>query len=190
MKSKLILWRGIAIASVLVFVNRAEADFRAVGLPNGMNAVAIGKSGLRLTIPKTTDGFVKVLITGKISSNGTDHRLLLQINPNGPDHWYQSFVVMDGNAGMGEWDGSGIYLGRTGWGLDSSFSAEVTVAVHPGSNRITTSGMATFGMANNTILGYHNNGFLVTDAAVTNLDFVFSSPGNAVVDATLKAVVY
>lgn len=189
MKIKVLACLCIVVAS-LITAQSSNAVIKVVGLPAGATATAKGDRGITISLPAAvTDGFVKVLITGKISSNGTDHRLLLQINPSGPDHFYQSFVVMDGSAGMGEWDGSGIYLGRTGWGLDSNFSAEVTVAVHPGSGRITTSGMATFGMANNTILGYHNNGFLVTDQPISVLDFTFSGSAQ-VVDATMKLISY
>jgi hypothetical protein len=181
----------VAVLAALLDARHAAADMKVSGLPTGTTATALSNSELVLTFPTAavTDGFVKVLITGNVASNTQDHRLMLRINPNGPDHVYQSFVVMDGNAGMGEWDNGAIYLGRTGWGLDSSFSAEVTVAVHPGSSKITTSGMSTFGMSNNTILGYHNNGFLVTNQPITQLDFYFSGP-NPVVDATMKVVVY
>jgi hypothetical protein len=146
----------------------------------------ITASKFNIEFAALSNGFIKVFITGKIAANGADHRLLLRVNNASGN--YVGFILMNGHAGGGEWDGSGFYLGRNGWGLDADFSIEVMVAVNAASSKITASGLSTFSHANNTILGYEFHGFYVGSGPISSLDFAFT--GNATVTAFSKQIVY
>ncbi|MED3069282.1 hypothetical protein P4310_27985 [Bacillus thuringiensis] len=122
-------------------------------------------------------GFIKVFLQGTLAAEGRDGRLLMRINDL--EDSYVSFVHMGGAAGMGEWgDASGLYLGRTGWGLDATFSAEVTLAVNTESQQVITgSGASVFALGDNRILGYENHGHLVTQDPIKTISFL-TTEGN------------
>lgn len=155
------------------------------GDPRG-TTTEITTSRFSVNLAALSDGFIKVFITGKMASNGSDHRLLLRVNNSSGN--YVGFILMNGHAATGEWDGSGFYLGRNGWGLDADFSIELTVAVNSTSSKITASGLSTFAHANNAILGYEFHGFYVGAGPISSLDFTFT--GNATVTAFSKQIVY
>ncbi|PGO61803.1 hypothetical protein CN980_29170 [Bacillus cereus] len=124
--------------------------------------------------PLTERGFIKVFIQGKLAAEGHDQRLLLRINDEKSS--YRSFVHMGGDAGAGEWgDDSGIYLGRNGWNLDATFSAEFTIAVNTENQQVITgSGASVFALGNDTILGYESHGRLVSNDPVSKISFLFT----------------
>jgi hypothetical protein len=118
-----------------------------------------------------SNGIVKVLGFGALESQGADRRLFVRVN--GIAGSYQSFCLMNGHAGAGEWDNSGFYIGRNGWYLNADASFEFTMAISPFSQKITGSGLATFGLANNTILGYESHGFLATNQPIGSVQVQF-----------------
>lgn len=116
---------------------------------------------------------IKVAVSGELAAESADRRFLLQLNYRpGINHFYQSFVVMDGHAGMGEWDGRGFYVGRNGWGLDASVSIEYTISAAMLNMKRLGHGMATFAHGNNTILGYTCNGFVVSDEPIRSVSLL------------------
>jgi hypothetical protein len=133
-----------------------------------------------------SDGFIKIYASGHITSQGKDHRLVLRIN--GDTGNYQSYVLMSGHASTGEWDNSGIYLGRTGWAQDADFSTEVTIAANSKSQKIDVSALTTFALGNNLILGYESHGFYVSTQPVTGAIVQFTD--NAVASGFAHAYVY
>lgn len=114
---------------------------------------------------------IKIFAAGDLSAQAADRRFLLRLNglPTG----YQSFVVMDGHYHTGEWDGSGFYVGRNGWYLDASVTIEYTIsaAMNQQQKRL-GHGLSTFGLGNNSILGYQCNGFLVTDKPIQSVSLI------------------
>jgi hypothetical protein len=119
-----------------------------------------------------SSGFVKILATGELNGQAADRRLLLRIN--GKDSGYQGFVLMNGHAGNGEWDGSGYYLGRNGWHLDATFMVEFTLGISSTAQKITGAGTSTFAHGNNNILGFECHGFCVTNAQLSRIELVFT----------------
>lgn len=115
---------------------------------------------------------LKIFISGELAAQGTDRRFLLRINGTATD--YQSFVVMDGHAGGGEWDGRGFYVGRNGWGLDASIGIEYTISSANIRNKRVGHGMSTFAHGNNSILGYHCNGFLVSNTPIQSIQLAIT----------------
>ncbi|WP_342497718.1 hypothetical protein [Bacillus sp. FSL R7-0672] len=115
-------------------------------------------------------GFIKVLVTGEIASNGADRRLLLRIN--GINSGYKSFVRY-GNDG--DWGGNeGLFVGRSAWGLDGTFSLDYTIGYYSGAQRITGSGLCVFAAANGDIVGYETHGYLLGNAPVRNIDVLIA----------------
>ncbi|MDR6759801.1 hypothetical protein J2Y48_005119 [Mycoplana sp. BE70] len=119
-----------------------------------------------------SNGCVKVFATGELNAQAADRRMLIRVNGAGAG--YQGFVLMNGHAGAGEWDNSGFYSGRNGWGQDATFMLEYTLAVGPTSQKITGTGQTTFAHGNNTIVGYETHGFLVTNQPLTRIEVIFT----------------
>lgn len=119
-----------------------------------------------------TSGYLKIFCSGELNAQAADRRLFVRLNGKTSD--YQGFVLMNGHAATGEWDASGLYLGRNGWLLDAAFSFELTIAKFSTSQKITANGQAVFAHGNNTILGYESHNFLVMNQPVTSVDIGFS----------------
>lgn len=115
---------------------------------------------------------IKVLVSGELKAGRTDRRLLLRVN--GVAEPYVSFVLMNGHATMGEWDKSGLYVGRIGWGLDADVSAEVTVSSLSIKKRIISHGLSTFAHSDGRTLGYQNNGYVVKDGPISSLTILIT----------------
>ncbi|MBX9731588.1 MAG: hypothetical protein K2X59_09685 [Sphingomonas sp.] len=129
-------------------------------------------SSAGLMLPNVTDGFIKIYLAGELAAGGADRRLFMRIN--GRDSGYTGFVKMEGHAALGEWDGSGAYIGRSGWNLDASFSAEILVARHDKMKSIVTSGLSTFLMANNKIIGMQHHSSILSNSGISSLEFLFN----------------
>ncbi len=97
-----------------------------------------------------------VSFEGRLDANSRDSHLIIRLN--GSRTGYQSFVVADGHYHAGEWDGSGFYIGRNGWSLDSDISFRYIITVKTGMNR-TGFGSSTFAHADGKIIGYSAHGF-------------------------------
>jgi hypothetical protein len=138
-----------------------------------LGEAAFAGTGLSFA-PKASvsSGFVKVLAAGELNAQAQDRRLMIRLN--GKTDSYQGFVLMNGHAGAGEWDNSGFYAGRNGWGLDVTFMLDLTLAISPTVQKITCNGSATFAHGNNTILGYECHSFLVTNQPITKIDIGFT----------------
>lgn len=119
-----------------------------------------------------TSAHIKIVSSGELNAQGQDRRLLLRLNT--ATNGYQGFVHMGGHHGAGEWDNSGFYLGRNGWGLDATFSVEFTIAINSNAQKVTGSGFTVFAHGNNTILGYECHSFLVTNPPVSRLELLFT----------------
>jgi hypothetical protein len=139
-----------------------------------------------LSVKAISDGFIKVFASGKLAGLGKDHRLVLRIN--GQTANYQSFGLMQGHAAAGEWETTGIYLGRNGWHLDADFSAEITVSVNALSNKVTVHGLSTFAHGSNQVLGYETHGFWVGTGPVNTLTLQFTD--NAVASGFARHYVF
>jgi len=118
------------------------------------------------------DGFIKIHSSGKLAAKGGDQRLLIRVN--GANTAYRSFVHMGGDAGLGEWDDRGFYIGRNGWSLDAAFSLEFTLAVNSSSQKIVGSGSSVFALGDNRILGYESHGFFVTNQPISQIQILFT----------------
>ena len=116
--------------------------------------------------------YLKILVSGELAAGDNDRRCMLQIN--GITSGYTSFVVMNGHAGAGEWDGNGFYLGRNGWYLDASMSCEFTLATKSLLNKVTGHGLSTFSNGNNTILGYLAHGFVLNAQSINSVKVFFT----------------
>ena len=124
------------------------------------------------------------LASGELSTGQQDYcKCLIRIN--GQSSGYNSFVIMAGNASGGEWDSSGFYAGRNGWGTDAGISIEYTISVASLANKRVGYGMATFAQADNRILGYTCNGFLVANDPVQSVELVFTNGGVATFTTTI-----
>jgi hypothetical protein len=119
-------------------------------------------------------GIIKIVSCGKLSAEGQDCRLLIRFN--GKRESYTSFVHMGGHAGLNEWGNpsEGIYVGRNGWYLDAIFSLEFTLAIIPGAQKITGSGLSVFALGDNRMLGYESHGVFVTDEPITSIEVLFT----------------
>ncbi|MDM5277141.1 hypothetical protein QUF95_07090 [Paenibacillus silvae] len=129
--------------------------------------------GFDLSFSSVKDGFVKIFVSGELAAQSRDRRIFLRIN--GVTSSYQSFTLMNGHAGAGEWDTSGIYLGRNGWNLDSNFLSEIKLGIFSKSQKITANGLTTFALGDNRILGYEHHGFLVTSSPLSSISVGFDS---------------
>ncbi|WP_042190537.1 hypothetical protein NSQ90_21960 [Paenibacillus sp. FSL H7-0737] len=118
------------------------------------------------------NGFIKILATGELAAQGQDRRLLIRIN--GANTSYKSFVLMNGDSSAGEWDETGIYVGRNGWGLDATFSLDFTLGIFSNAQKITGTGSAVFAHGDNRILGYECHGFFVSNDSVRSIDVIFT----------------
>jgi len=119
-----------------------------------------------------SDGFIKLLIKGELDGQGRDSRLLLRLN--GANSSYRSFVHMGGDYGAGEWDETGFYVGRSGWHLDATFSAEYIIAVNSRAHKITGSGSSIFGHGDNRILGYESHGHIAMNGGISKIDVILT----------------
>jgi hypothetical protein len=124
-------------------------------------------------LDRASTGFIKVLATGHLNSQGVDRRLLLRVNRM--TSGYRGFVLMQGDAGGGEWDETGFYLGRSGYNADAAFSLDLTIALPTSVQKITANGSSTFAHgANNLLLGYECHSVLVTNRPITQIDLLFT----------------
>jgi len=130
-----------------------------------------GADGYNFEIDKEVN-YLKVYISGEFAAEHADQRFFLQINELSSG--YNSFIVMDGHAHLGEWDGRGFYLGRNGWFLDGCMSAEYTIAAKGLDFKRTGHGMSTFVNSNDTILGCHANGFVTSQNQINNVRFFYT----------------
>ena len=110
---------------------------------------------------------VKVFVSGDLAVQGSDKRLLL--NVNGIQNKYKGFVVMNGDADATEFEESGFYIGRSGWNGDAELTAEVTICSKALSNKIISSGLSTFTAPQNRILGYQCNSFVAGVGPIRNI---------------------
>lgn len=128
-----------------------------------------------LKVPTEAARFQTLLLfgAGQINAQGKDGgRLLLRVN--GLHNGYQSLAAAMGHHSAGEWDGSGAYLGRTGWALDSDFSFEATIAFVQGAQRVTFVGSSTFGYSNNNLIGWEAHSFVGLQQAVTSVEVLLT----------------
>lgn len=118
-------------------------------------------------------GMIKILASGELAAEGKDHRLFIMFN--GDRKSYRSFVHMGGDAGLGEWDETGIYVGRNGWGMDATFALDYTFTINPKYQKVTGSGMSSFALGDNRFLGYESHGFYVTGSPVSSIHIGFDN---------------
>lgn len=110
-------------------------------------------------------GFIKVLVTGEIASAGADRRLLLRLN--GVTSNYKSFVR---NGNDGEWGAeNGLFVGRSAWHSDGTFSLDYTIGYYSGAQKITGSGLCVFASGND-IVGFETHGYMLGNGPVRNID--------------------
>jgi hypothetical protein len=164
------IWHIVAGAVAFTLLAAAPAASQSVQAESVVTFKDTDK--FTLNVKTVRDGFIKVFASGKLAGLGKDHRLVLRIN--GQSSNYQSFGLMQGHAAAGEWDTTGIYLGRNGWHLDADFSTEITVSVNALSNKVTVHGLSTFAHGSNQVLGYEIHGFWVGNGPVTSVDLQFS----------------
>lgn len=169
----LLTWDGLHAQEVLSNTKAVTKEFGSV-------------STFDIKFASVSDGFIKIYASGHISSQGKDHRLVLRINGDAGN--YQSYVLMSGHASAGEWDNSGIYLGRVGWGQDADFSTEITIAANSKSQKINVAALTNFSLGNNLILGYEAHGFYVSSQPVTSAVVQFTD--NAVASGLAHAYLY
>ncbi|MGU7369045.1 hypothetical protein [Bacillus cereus] len=119
-------------------------------------------------------GMFKIVATGKLSAEGQDRHFLVRFNDQ--NNSYNSIIVMEGNIDntIYEWDNTGFYIGRNGWGLDADFSMDYTFGRFQGAQKITGSGLSTFVHGNNNILGCESHGFFVSDEEIRNVQVLFT----------------
>ncbi|MEJ3719169.1 hypothetical protein WGM54_14200 [Paenibacillus polymyxa] len=114
-------------------------------------------------------GFIKVLVTGEIASEGADRRLLLRLN--GVNSGYKSFVRY---GDSGDWgDDSGLFVGRSAWKSDGTFSLDYTIGYYSGAQKITGSGLCVFASGND-IVGFETHGYMLGNGPVRNIDVLIA----------------
>lgn len=120
---------------------------------------------------------------GRLDARASDSHMLLRLN--GARTGYQSFVVADGHYSAGEWDGSGLYIGRNGWHLDCDISFRYILATETGRKR-TGLGMSTFAHADDRIIGYSAHGFWNnTHSAISSIELWAVGGGQSVGNLTI-----
>lgn len=121
-----------------------------------------------------------ISFVGRLDARARDSHLILRLN--NARTGYQSFVVADGHYGAGEWDNSGLYVGRNGWALDCDISFRYILDVATGRKR-TGFGMSTFAHADDRIIGYSAHGFWNnTHAGISSIDLFAVGGGQPVGD--------
>jgi hypothetical protein len=122
-----------------------------------------------------------VRIDGRIDAGGGDNRVLLRLN-DAPER-YRGFAEMSGDAQMREWEQTGFYIGRNGWGLDSYFTVTLILSLLPDRKR-TAVAMSTFAHTDEKVLGYHYHGFWADSTSPVEFIGIWTvGPGRAVVEA-------
>ncbi|PCC74131.1 hypothetical protein SAMN02745121_08486 [Nannocystis exedens] len=124
---------------------------------------------------------VVIRIDGRIDAGGGDNRLLAR--PNDAAGRYRGFASMSGDAATSEWEQTGLYLGRNGWGLDAHFSISLILSLLPDRKR-TAFAISTFAHADERVLGYQSHGFWAdTSTPINFIGFWTVGPGRAVLEA-------
>lgn len=135
------------------------------------------------------DAFYEVYFSGGIKANSGDTKLLLRFNGEQSNH--KSFVILDGNvnASIGEWDSSGILLGRNGWGHDALCSGRVVFNNAGEGNYYTVTGGSTFAHDDQRLLGFTSSGFwIASNNAANSISLILVGPGEKLVDFALRVV--
>lgn len=116
----------------------------------------------------TGSGFIKVLITGEIASAGHDRKLMLRLN--GATSGYRSLARYGNDDG--EWGtDDGLYVCRSAWGQDGTFTVDYTIGYYPGAQKITGCGLSVFA-AGVDIEGFESHGYLLGNGPVRNIEIV------------------
>ncbi|HYI63652.1 MAG TPA: hypothetical protein VEW71_02075 [Allosphingosinicella sp.] len=105
-------------------------------------------------------GFARLMLCGKLTSAGADHRLIIEFKGRllGSTVIYNSFAKADGSDGSGEWETGGIYIGRNAWRRDSRFSGDIGISVNAKTARIITAGLTSFAFNDDRMIGYQTHG--------------------------------
>ncbi len=121
----------------------------------------------------------KIFFQGYILGNAADQRLLLRPNNDAQAH-YRSFVTMFGDYAGGEWEATGLYLGRSCCGYTGVINLEYNLnASNIGSlNFYVSSGSSTFFNTNGTIIKFSGGGSWGSSANITSLTLLTSGGGN------------
>jgi hypothetical protein len=127
---------------------------------------------LSFDIPPISIGYIKVFVSGKLAAQGRNHGIVMRVNDIAKN--YMGFVLQNGRATPGEWDGAGFFLGRSGWNIDADFLCEITLAINASEQTVIGSGLTTFVDQNNkAMIGYEWHGLLATDFPVRSLSVGF-----------------
>lgn len=124
----------------------------------------------------------RVVFQGSLSAGGQDRRVL--IRPNGVTTGYKTLAVMDGDAGLGERDFTGFYVGRNGWALDADIAFEYTLSALTGRKRLYVEGSANFSLSNGAVLGFGRHGGHWSDTT-SNITSLWLGPSGGTITGKL-----
>jgi hypothetical protein len=140
----------------------------------GQMSIANQSSGA-INIPGVdTAGFEHVKIVGafEVNAQGVDAGRLL-IQPNGIGAGYRGFTNANGDYGAGEWEnGSGLYIGRVGWGQNGTLSFEADLSVVQGGQECTMYSTCTWAYGNNNIIGWRSHAHVGLQGWITSVTIV------------------
>lgn len=99
-----------------------------------------------------TQKMFKVVFQGTLSAGGSDRHIL--IRPNSSSSPYKCYAVYDGDAGGSDWNTSGFFVGRNGWGQNADFSFEYIISAQTGRRRVGYGNSTFYHPSSNRILGF------------------------------------
>lgn len=132
----------------------------------------------------STQRAYKVIFQGTLNAGGTDRHLL--IRPNGISSGYSSYAIYNGTAGGSDWNTTGFYVGRNGWGQNADVFFEYEISTMTGRKRLGL-GKATFAHTSGNILGYADANGYWNDIS-TNITSLWVGPTGGTI--TGKIIVY